>query len=262
LEADEEEQLRADLLDAAVLWADFHTRRAEPNEVAAARREALGVLAEAQQLLGPSAALARERQALGGPAAGNEPGPRTAWEHYAVGRLLLRAGDLDGAAPALERAVALQPRDFWPWFYSGLCAFRQRRFDDAVTAFTVCVALAPGSAQCYHNRGLARLARGQTVQARSDYDRALELDPTLAAALLNRGVLHLREKRLADAADDLTRALALGTDPVAAHYNLALVHQAWGDRGAALASVQEVLRRQPDHPEARALRNRLLALRP
>jgi tetratricopeptide (TPR) repeat protein len=262
LEADEEEQLHADLLDVAVLWADFRTRGARPQDLGVARREALKLLTEAQTLFGSSAVVAREQQALGGPVGATEPGPRTAWEHYAVGRWLLRAGDLNGAAAALGLAVALQPRDFWPWFYSGLAAFRQKRLDDSVTAFTVCIALNPASAECYYNRGLAQAARGQAGLARTDYDRALELDQTLAAALLNRGVLHLRENHLADAADDLTRALSLGADAALAHYNLALVCKARRDQSAALTHVEEVLRRQPDHSEARALRQRLLSTRP
>jgi serine/threonine protein kinase/tetratricopeptide (TPR) repeat protein len=259
LEKKEEEQLRTDLLDVAVLWTDFHLRRAG-TDGAAARREALDLLTEAELLLQPGAALARELRALGGKAGEREP--QTAWEHYAVGRWLLRSGDLDGAAAALGRAIALQPGDFWPWYYSGLCAYRQRRWDDAVTAFTACVALAPRSAECYHNRALAYEARGQPEQALADYTYALGIDPNLAAAALNRGVLHLRENRLTEATQDLERALSRGADPAAVHYNLALVYQARHDRAAAVASVEEALRYRPDHPEARELRQRLRASRP
>jgi tetratricopeptide (TPR) repeat protein len=261
LEKEEEKRLQADLLDVAVLWTDFHLRRAGAKN-AAARREALEVLTEAERLFGSGAALARQRQALGGSADGGVPEPVTAWEHYTVGRWLLRAGDLDGAAAALGRAVALQPGDFWPWYYSGLCAYRQRRWDEAVTAFTTCVALAPQSAECYHNRALAHEARGHVAQALADYTQAMELDASLAAAALNRGVLHLREKHLAQAAEDLNRARTLGADPAAVHYNLALVYQARNERSAALASVEEALRHRPEHPEARQLRHRLLAGRP
>jgi serine/threonine protein kinase/lipoprotein NlpI len=261
LAGDEENRLKADLLDVAMLWTDFHLRRAGTNE-AATRREALEVLAEAEQLFGPEAALARERRRLGGRTDRGELEPHTAWEHYAVGRWLLREGDLDGAAAALGRAVALRPGDFWPWYYSGLCAYRQRHFDEAVTAFTTCVALAPTSAECYHNRALAHEARGHPEAALADYTRALELDPNLAAAALNRGVLHLRQNRLNKAAADLNLARTLGADPATVHYNLALVHQARQDRAAALANVEEALRHRPDHADARELRHRLQSSRP
>src|SRR5262249_30854507 len=139
--------------------------------------------------------------------------PRTAWEHYALGRFFLRSGNLALAAAELQRALELRPQDFWPNFYQGLCAYRLRRYGDAVTAFCVCVALAPGEAECYFNRALARAALGSTGLALQDYDRALQLDPALAAAALNRGILHYREKRYTDAAADLRLALNNGADP-------------------------------------------------
>jgi serine/threonine protein kinase/Flp pilus assembly protein TadD len=255
--ADEEDQLRTDLLDLAVLWSDFRTRLATPAELPEARRGALEVLAEAERLFGPSAALTHARRGLGERVDDPGPAPRTAWEHYTVGRALLRDGDYAGAAAALDRAVALQPRDFWPWFWTGQCAFRQGRHHDAVTAFTACVALAPDSAECYHNRAMAQAARGQITRALADYDHALALDPTLAAAALNRGVLHLLEKRLEAAASDLTHALERGANPAMVQYNLALVHLARHDRAAALTCVDKVLRYQPDHREALSLRQQL-----
>jgi serine/threonine protein kinase/Flp pilus assembly protein TadD len=226
LDSDLEETLRRDLLDVAVLWADAHARLAKPADRAEARGAGLRILDEAETLFGCSAVLHRQRTALGQPPADPAPAPRTAWEHYALGRWLLRSGDLAGAADAFDCAVHLRPQDFWPWFGKGLCAHQQRRNAVAVTAFSVCVALAPDSAACYFNRALALAAHGEPGAALRDYDKALELDPRLASAALNRGVLHLQQHRF-DAADaDLQRALTLGADPAAVQYNRGLVEQA------------------------------------
>jgi serine/threonine protein kinase/Flp pilus assembly protein TadD len=262
LEPDEEEQLRTDLLDVAVLWADFLTNPAAPGEARAKGPEALAVLTAAESLFGRTAVLARERRARGSPDGDGDPEPKTARDHYAVGRWLLRSGDLGGAAAELDKAVAMRPGDFWPWFWRGLCAYRRQGYDDAVTSYSVCIALAPDSAECYHNRALAHAARGQPERARADYDRALQLDPALSAAALNRGVLNLRQKRLPEATTDLERALKLGADPSAVHFNLALVHQAEHDIPAALSSVELALHFRPDHRDARELRGRLLSQRP
>lgn len=228
LDADLEENLRRDLLDVAVLWADCQGRLAAPAQRAGARRAALQVLDEAEALFGPSAVLYRQREALGQPTHDAGPPPRTAWEHYLLGRWLLRGGDLTAAAAAFERAVELRPQDFWPWFGKGLCAHYRRRTGEAVTAFSVCIALAPDSAACYHNRALARAATDPAAALR-DYDKALVVDPRLAEAALNRGVLHLQQRRFADAEADLHLALTLGADSAAVRHNLTLVQQARDD---------------------------------
>src|SRR5262249_48887925 len=156
----------------------------------------------------------------GSPAA--DPAPRTAWEHYTVGRGLLQAGDLPGGAAAFDPAGGLPPQGFWPWFGAGRCAYLRQGCHEAGTPLPVCVARPPDPAECYHSGALALAARGERARARADYDRALDLDPTLAAAALNRGALHVQERRW-DAADaDLRLALSLGADPAAVHYNRAL----------------------------------------
>jgi tetratricopeptide (TPR) repeat protein len=257
--ATEGEQLQHDLLDLAILWGNLRVRLARKDEADSVRREALAVLAQAQALFGPSCVLAHERRAhvaaLGlreveGQAAAP---PRTAWEHYAVGRALLRAGDLDAADTQLRRALALQPKALWPNFYHGRYAYQRGRHEDAVLAFTTCLALAPERAWCFYNRALAYEGMGRSDRALRDYDEALRLDPKLALAAVNRGMLHFRARRFPEALGDLRRAQDSGAAPVLVHYNRALVHLGRGDRHAALASLQKALEHDPDHEQARTL---------
>jgi serine/threonine protein kinase/tetratricopeptide (TPR) repeat protein len=261
--AAEGDQVRTDLLDLAVLWTNLRVRLAEKGGENAARREALTILDRAETLFGQSCVLDRERQAhetaLGltparPPAA--DP-PRTAWEHFAVGRALLRAGDLEAAEASFERALALEDRGLWPRFYQGACAYRRGRHEDAVLAFTACAALAPERAWCWYNRGLAYDAAGRADRALADYDRALRLDPGLAPAALNRGMVHYRAGRHADALADLGRALDAGADPALVDYDRALVLLARGDRGAALDCLVRALRHDPGHEQARTLLRQL-----
>jgi tetratricopeptide (TPR) repeat protein len=262
-------QVRTDMLDLALLWTDLRVRLADGPSRADARRSALRLLDEAEALFGPSCVLDRERQehatALGLPAPAAAGPPRTAWEHYAVGRALLRAGDLDAAERHLAEALAPEPAALWPHFYHGRCAYQLGRHDDARDDFTACVLLDPGCAWCYYNRALAYTELGRAEAGRpdraehfddraaADYDRALDLDPTLAAAFLNRGMLHYRRQHFDRAAADLRRALDAGAAPAVAHYDLALVELARGDRAAALDHLRQALRDDPGHLEARAL---------
>jgi tetratricopeptide (TPR) repeat protein len=264
LSAAVEEGIQADLQDLVVLWAGLRVRAAgDRPDGEAARREALRLLEQAVAQLGPGPVLAQERAALarqpGRPDAPLPagPAPRTAWEHAAVGRSLLRHNDLASARRHLEQAVALAPRDFWSHYYHGVCCHRLGAEAEALAAFHVCVALAPQTPECYYNRGLVWAALKRTEQALKDYDRALALDAGLAVAALNRGVLRYQRGDLAGALDDLRQALRCGADPVVAEYHLAVVHEARGERDLACRHAAEVLRRDPAHAEARALQARV-----
>jgi serine/threonine-protein kinase len=261
-----ERELRTDLLDLALCWTDIHARESlTPDD---ARREALAVLADAEKQFGPGHVLAKQQEALAaalGQTAVAEAAadqarrlpPRSAWEHYTLGRMLLRDGRTDKAAAALERAVAAQPQGFWPNFYCGICAYRRKAYLEAVESLSSCLALAPSAAPCYHNRALALTALGRLDRALQDYDRALELEPTLAVAALNRGLLHARRGDNEQAVADLRRALDSGAEPALVYYNLAVVHEARGDRAAALDSIRRAMRHQPQPAEAVALWQRL-----
>jgi serine/threonine protein kinase/Flp pilus assembly protein TadD len=252
---------REDLLDLALFWADLRVRLAPPAGKEEARREARAVLAEAEALLGPSPVLDEEATFHGAARRPPARAPQTAWEHYALGRALLRTGELARADEQLRRAVRLRPQGLWPNFYHGLCASRLGRYEDAVTAYSVCVGAAPEAAGCFYNRAAAFAALGRAEQALHDYDQALRLDPGLAAAALNRGMLHYDAGRYAAALGDLQRARELGADPAVVWFDLALVHRARGDRSAALDSVRQALSHNPPHPDARRLHDSLLGRR-
>jgi serine/threonine protein kinase/tetratricopeptide (TPR) repeat protein len=258
--------VRDDLLDLAILWADLRVRLAPPGTKREAQGDALTILAEAAAAFGPSPVLDEERKLYGAPvprsitvpSGKSERREDRAWEHYALGRSLLRAGELERAAEETERAVRLQPQGLWPNFYHGLCAYRRGRYADAVTAYSVCIGAAPDAAGCFYNRALALAALGRNEQALHDYDEALRLDSTLAVAALNRGMLHYYAGRHAAALADLRRAGELGADPAVVAFDLALVHLARGEQAAALDQLRQALRLNPQQPEARQLHDRLL----
>lgn len=262
---------QADLLDLAILCADLRVRLAEPAEVADARTDGLKVLAEAEAVFGPSPVLYRERQAyaaaLGQTEAARAAGeaaarlaPRNAWEHYATGRQLLRAGDVKGALPELEEAVRLRPQDFWPNFLLAGCYYRLGQPLDAAEVYRVCISLTSQESQraeCYYNRGLAHSAAENVPAALRDFDEALRLDHSLGAAALNRGILRYKAKRYDSALTDFREALKNGAEAAACHYHMALVHVARENRNLARESVREALKLDPGHKAAAELLKQL-----
>jgi tetratricopeptide (TPR) repeat protein len=268
LTSEQEQQVRRDLLDLAILMENLAVRLAAPGNAAGARREALRTLEEAEALFGPSCVLYRERQdhaqALGlkdlADAAARQADqlpPRSAWEHVALGLIHFRAGDYQRAGTEMDKAVELDPSGLWPNYYRGSCAYRQEHYADAVTAFSVCVALSPRSAWCYLNRGLAQAALGRLDAALSDYDHALQLDATLAPAAFARAVACYQQNRHQAALEDLQRALELGTAPASVWYQRALVQLAQQDPAAARESLRCALRHEPNHEQAKQLLDRL-----
>jgi serine/threonine protein kinase len=190
-----ERQVRADLLDLAILSVHLSLQLARGNDIDSVRKTALAVLDEAEALFGPSCVLYRERrataQALGLTDIAENArrkaaalAPRTAWEHCSLGLVHFRAGDFRLAAEEMDQALELDPNNLWANFYRGSCAYRLGQFEEASAAFSVCVALEPRCAWCYANRGLAYAARGRLDRAHRDYDHALRLDPALGAAVL------------------------------------------------------------------------------
>ena len=252
-----DETVRDDLLGLALAWVGCLA--VEP-----ASGEALRVLDEAERLLGPNPAIARERRRF---ASAGEPDlastdptstPRSAREHLELGASLLRAREFEAAAEQFRRGLDLRPEDFWLNFDQGLCAYQLGRFDESAAAFRVCIALAPDSAECYYNRALALGALGLAGKAIDDYTRALRRDPSLGPAWLNRGMLRYRAGRLAEAEADLRQALAATSsrpDRAIICYNQALVALAKGDRDGALRHLDAAIGLGDE--DARSLRDRV-----
>ncbi len=169
-----DEQVADDLLDLAIVLANLRARLSSEGGSDAA----LAILDEAVQLCGPRQVLAVEGGAHGrAPGAANSRAARAAWEHYALGRAYLRAGNLDTAAAELDRALECEPQSFWANFTSGVCASRRGRPADALASFSACAALLPHSAACFYNRGRAYAELGRLDAARRDLEHALALDP-------------------------------------------------------------------------------------
>ena len=215
-------QVRADLLDIAILTAALEVSLQPPEAGSRARKNAAEILTQAEGELGPNRAVSFERATylkIAGPEAYDdfrlntaESSEVTSWEHLAFGRALLRSGRYKEASREFRQALKEQPQSLWPNFYEGICAYRTHRYLDAAIAFTVCLDQAP-LAECYYNRALTFSALKNDDRALEDYDRALQLRAEFPAAAFNRGLLHYRANRLEAARADFIAAVAAGLDP-------------------------------------------------
>ncbi len=173
------EQLRDDLLDLGILSTRLNFALNSQTAPEQARANAVQRLQEAQQLSGASPVIDLElsdyktdNAASPGANEGQSlPPAKTAWEHNAIGRWLLRHQKIGEADRQFQDALQIRPDDFWANFQEALCKYKLSQFDKALTYVTVCVALAPDRPECYYNRALVNEALGQNEMARSDLNR-------------------------------------------------------------------------------------------
>jgi tetratricopeptide (TPR) repeat protein len=266
--AELERQWRSDLLDIGILAANLQIRIASPGQAENAHRRAIAILDEADTLLGPSGVLYLERaahaRALGWVAAAdaavrnaNAFPPHTPWEHFAIGRAYLGAGENRRALSEMDRCLEREPASLWANYFRGVCSLRLGETTDASTAFSVCVALSPRSAWSFYSRGVAYSESGRHERAFADFNQAIALDSGFTPAILGRAIVHSRAGRYTDALADLRLALAGGLNPSIVNYHTATVHFTAGDKAAAISALRECLAHNPAHREAREMLDRL-----
>jgi serine/threonine protein kinase/Flp pilus assembly protein TadD len=261
------QQLRADLLDLAIIHAHLRVRLRTPGDLAA-HEQALGILTQAEETCGPSCilfrecaihahALGKEQLAAEFARRSAESPPHGAWEHYALGRACSQSGDSRQAIINFDRALALEPQSLWPQFARGLASYQLGEFTEAYNSFSICVALAPSDAACVYNRGRALVELGKSDRAAVDFDRAAQLDPSLASVVaLSRADLYRRKGALDRALSELEHARS-GAPPAVFAFHAALIHLDRQDQAAAEAKLREALRHDPTHEQARRLLERL-----
>jgi tetratricopeptide (TPR) repeat protein len=263
-----ERQWRSDLLDIGILAASLQSHTASPGQAENAHRRAIAILDEAEALLGPSGVLYLERaghaRALGWVAAADEATrnakyfpPQTPWEHFAIGRAYLGAGENRRALSEMDRCLERDPASLWANYFRGVCSMRLGETADASTAFSVCVALSPRSAWSFYSRGVAYSEAGRLERAFTDFNQAIVLDRGFTPAILGRAIVHSRAGRYTDALADLRLALAGGLNPSIVNYHTATVHFTAGDKAAAISALRECLAHNPAHREAREMLDRL-----
>lgn len=254
-----EQQIRLDLLDLATICANLRVQGEPPSRVDPAVRDAVQILLDAARQYGSSPALSRDLRRYAQKAGMTDlalpevEAPRTAWDHYDLGRSYLRSEEFGRAHAEFQRSVELQPGEFWPNFYEGVAAYHLGHHQQAVAALSICVALAPTTAECYYNRGVALEASGQNDRALSDYEKARTFNPGFLDAALNRGLLLFRLKRFAAAERAFELALKIAPTGVArgrVHYNLALVHLAQNAVSTARADLRNAIANGYDQASA------------
>jgi tetratricopeptide (TPR) repeat protein len=147
-----------------------------------------------------------------------------------------------------------------PFFTEGLRAHRERKVTAAIEAYRQAVKLDPSYFDAHFNLGLAAYDAKDWGQSLLACEHALALDASAADARYNFALALERAGFYLDAANQLERVLSDRPDDARAHFALAKIQ---ADRLAQVDSAREhyrrVLRLNPAHPEATAIRYWLAA---
>jgi eukaryotic-like serine/threonine-protein kinase len=184
----EKDAMRCDLVDLATSLTELKVRLSPKDQERQIHQDCIAVLEEAMQIFGPMAALYRRAEKHATLAGMHEiateyatkslqVSPKSAWEHYVLGKTWLAQRQWNNAFSELQSSAAVSPTDRWSHFFAGVAAYRLKRFQEAVVSFTVCIALDPARGEAYYHRGLVYQAMERPDLAQADLDQAANLQP-------------------------------------------------------------------------------------
>jgi Flp pilus assembly protein TadD len=164
----------------------------------------------------------------------------------------LRAGSLDEAQAALEKAIRLQPA--FPDLYSnlGIVRWRQGDVEEAYGVFRQGLELDPRRATLLHNLAALHLDQGRRLEARAALAAAATREATPFLFVV-QGDLEMAAGNLKDALRAYRRASREGPDLLEPLLGIARAEMGLGDREAARRALRRAAKLRPEDPQVRAL---------
>ena len=207
--------------------------------------------------------------------------PQNAEAHYNLGTLYLRKNNLSEARRYLEQTVKLRPEYPEAWNNLGMIAGQQNQYDEAIRKFNQsltqrpdyviallnlgniyrrqgnvaesnrllnrAVELEPENAEANYSLGMLYARRDDVAQATTFLQKAVVLRPDYADAINNLGVLYVRQGKNSDAEQQFTTCIRVAPNFDQAYLNLARLYILMQEKEKARATLQALLKLQPEH---------------
>ena len=169
----------------------------------------------------------------------------------------------DDSILALQELVAADPHDFQAWTELGTVYLFKQNYDESEKAYVKSTTERPEFFLGQMNLGRLRVLRKNFESAIEPLTVAVNLQPTSADANAYLGEAYLQIKKGSKAVGYLNEAIKL--DPVGKadlHLRLATLYNAVGMKDKAAKEYDEFLKKKPDYPDAKKLRDYIEANKP
>jgi len=166
----------------------------------------------------------------------------------------------DDSIIALQELVAADPHDFQAWAELGTVYLFKQNYEESEKAYVKSVTERPKFFLGQMNLGRLRVMRKNYEGAIEPLTAAVEIQATSADANYYLGEAYLQIKKGSKAVGYLYQAIKL--DPIGkadAHLRLATLYNAVGLKDKAAIEYQEFLKKKPDHPDSKKLRDYITA---
>ena len=177
--------------------------------------------------------------------------------HYNLGWLYLQTRNVQDAAASLRRAIELAPDHVQALHDLGILHAQAGEWDQASSSLRKALEVRPEFPEAHYSLGLVHAQRGAYEQAESSLQAALQIRADYAEALTDLGGVYIETRRFREALPLLARARQLKPQLPQPYLNAVRAHLALGEKENALASLDALLKIQPNNPTALALRDRL-----
>jgi tetratricopeptide (TPR) repeat protein len=169
----------------------------------------------------------------------------------------------DDSIATLQELVAADPHDFQAWAELGTIYLFKEKYDESEKAYVQSVTERPKFFLGNMNLGRLRMLRKNYEGAIEPLTAAVTIQPTSADANYRLGEAYLQIKKGSKAVGYLYEAIKL--DPLGkadAHLRLATLYNAAGMKDKAAIEYEEYLKKKPDYPDAKKLREYIEANKP
>jgi tetratricopeptide (TPR) repeat protein len=177
-----------------------------------------------------------------------------AWNNLGV--IATREGRVNDSIPCFLEALRLNPHHLLSLDNLGNAYRSQKRWNEARKILQHALEVAPQDPEANYSLGMV-FAQTETAKAEEYLQRALQARPVYPEALNNLGVLYLVTQRRDQAVASFDQCIRVAPGFDQAYLNLARVYALEGARDKARGVLFDLLKRHPDHPQARQLLEQL-----